>query len=75
MISWNGKSEEDILRVAAAIDTHSEHPLAQAVVKYAEEKKIQFPRSESYRSKTGLGAEAQIDGHTYFVGNHRFAHE
>ncbi len=75
VISWNGKSEEDILRVAAAIDTHSEHPLAQAVVKYAEEKKIQFPRSESYRSKTGLGAEAQIDGHTYFVGNHRFAHE
>jgi Cd2+/Zn2+-exporting ATPase len=44
-------------------------------VKYAEEKKIQFPRSENYQSKTGRGAEAQIDGHLYFVGNHRFAHE
>ena len=75
VIPWNGKSEEEILRVAAAIDTHSEHPLAQAVVKYAEEKKIQFPRSENYQSKTGRGAEAQIDGHLYFVGNHRFAHE
>ncbi len=75
VIPWNGKSEEEILRIAAAIDTHSEHPLAQAVVKYAEEKKIQFPRSENYQSKTGRGAEAQIDGHLYFVGNHRFAHE
>ncbi|ODU23836.1 MAG: metal-transporting ATPase [Verrucomicrobia bacterium SCN 57-15] len=75
VIPWNGKSQEEILRVAAAIDTHSEHPLAQAVVKYAEEKKIQFPRSENYQSKTGRGAEAQIDGHLYFVGNHRFAHE
>lgn len=75
VIPWNGKTEEEILRVAAAIDTHSEHPLAQAVVKYAEGKKIQFPRSENYQSKTGRGAEAQIDGHLYFVGNHRFAHE
>lgn len=75
VISWNGKSEEEILRVAAAIDAHSEHPLAQAVAKYAEEKKIQFPVSENYQSKTGRGAEAQIDGHLYFVGNHRFAHE
>lgn len=75
VIPWNGKPEAEILRIAAAIDTHSEHPLAQAVVKYAEEKKIQFPRGENYQSKTGRGAEAQIDGHLYFVGNHRFAHE
>lgn len=75
IIPWNGKSDEEILGVAAAIDTHSEHPLAQAVVKYAEEKNIPFPRSEKYQSKTGRGAEGQIDGHHYFVGNHRFAHE
>ena len=75
VISWNSKSEEEILRVAAAIDTHSEHPLAQAVVKHAAEKGIQFPRGENYQSKTGRGAEARIDGHLYFVGNHRFVHE
>ena len=75
VIPWNGKAEEEILRIAAGIDTHSEHPLAQAVVKHAEEKKIEFPRGENYRAVTGRGAEAQIDGHLYFVGNHRFAHE
>jgi len=75
VIPWNGKSEEEILRVAAAIDTHSDHPLAQAVVRYAEEMRIGFPRSENYVSRTGRGAEARIDGHLYFVGNHRFTHE
>lgn len=75
VIPWGGKPEEEALRIAAAIDTHSDHPLAQAVVAYANEKKVQFPRSGNYQSKTGRGAEAQIDGHLYFVGNHRFAHE
>jgi Cd2+/Zn2+-exporting ATPase len=75
VIPWNGKSDSEILRVAAAIDTHSQHPLAQAVVECAKEKQISFPRGENYQARTGLGAEARIDGHLYFVGNHRFAHE
>jgi Cd2+/Zn2+-exporting ATPase len=75
VIALNGKSETNILRIAAAIDTHSEHPLAQAVVAYANEKKVEFPRSENYQAKSGRGAEGMIDGHPYFVGNHRFTHE
>lgn len=71
----NSKSEADILRIAAAIDIHSEHPLAQAVVAYARERQVSFPRGENYRSQSGRGAEAMIDGHSYFVGNHRFTHE
>ena len=73
--AWNEKREEEIVRIAAAIDAHSDHPLAQAVVNYANERKISFARGEDYQSKTGRGAEARIDGHIYFVGNHRFAHE
>jgi Cd2+/Zn2+-exporting ATPase len=73
--SWNGNSEEEVVRIAAAIDTHSDHPLAQAVVNYAKERNISFKPSENYQSKTGRGAEARLDGHLYFVGNHRFAHE
>jgi Cd2+/Zn2+-exporting ATPase len=67
--------DSEIVRAAAAIDTHSTHPLAQAVVQYAEEQGIQFPQSTNYRNKTGRGAEAEIDGHPFFVGNHRYAHE
>lgn len=72
---WDGKAEEEVVRIAAAIDAHSDHPLAQAVVNYANERKISFTRSEAYQSKTGRGAEARLEGHVYFVGNHRFAHE
>ena len=68
-------TDEEIVRIAAAIDTHSDHPLAIAVIDYAKERSITFPRSANYQSRTGKGAEAEIDGHHYFVGNHRFTHE
>jgi Cd2+/Zn2+-exporting ATPase len=68
-------SENEIVRIAAAIDLHSEHPLAQAVVEYARNQHLDFARSENYKAQSGRGASAKIDDHDYFVGNHRFAHE
>jgi Cd2+/Zn2+-exporting ATPase len=75
VVAVNSTDEAEIVRIAAAIDTHSDHPLAQAVVKYAEERGIDFRRSENYQARTGRGAEGEVVGHHYFVGNHRFAHE
>lgn len=71
----NSKSENEILRIAAAICNYSTHPLSQAVIQYANEQAIVFPRSTNYRSLTGRGAEGEVDGHNYFVGNHRLTHE
>jgi Cd2+/Zn2+-exporting ATPase len=71
----DARSENEILRIAAAIDSHSEHPLAQAVVEYAREQHLEFGRSENYKAQSGRGASAKIDDHDYFVGNHRFTHE
>ncbi|MBL9219401.1 MAG: cadmium-translocating P-type ATPase [Opitutaceae bacterium] len=68
-------SEQDILRIAASIDAHSAHPLAKAVVQYAEEQKVAFNRAENYQNRSGRGAEGLLDGHAYFLGNHRFTHE
>jgi Cd2+/Zn2+-exporting ATPase len=75
ILRLNSTPENELLRIAAAIDIHSDHPLAQAVVKHARDKGIGFPRGENYQARTGRGAEAELDGHHYFVGNHRFAHE
>jgi Zn2+/Cd2+-exporting ATPase len=75
VIPLNSTEEAEIARIAAAVDTHSDHPLAQAVVKYAKERGIDFPRSENYQARTGRGAEGEVAGHRYFVGNHRFTHE
>lgn len=68
-------AEAEVLRLAAAIDAHSAHPLAKAVVQHAERRGISFPRAENYQNRTGRGAEGVVEGHPYFVGNHRFAHE
>ncbi len=69
------KDAAEIVRIAASIDKHSDHPLAKAVLEYAQSQGIEPAPSEGYQARTGRGAEATIDGHLYFVGNHRFAHE
>ena len=71
----NQKSEQEILRIAAAIDDHSPHPLAKAVVEHAKKQGVLFPRAENYQARNGRGAEGMVEGHAYFVGNHRFTHE
>ena len=63
VISVNSNCAEDIVRIAAAIDTHSEHPLAQAVVDYAQKQQVDFVRSENYKAHSGRGATATIENH------------
>jgi len=67
--------EDEIVRIAASIDSHSEHPLAQALVDYAQKQHVNLARSENYKAHSGRGASGKIDNHHYFVGNHRFTHE
>lgn len=68
-------SAHDVLKIAAAIDDHSSHPLAKAVVAHAHLQKIDYQRADNYQSHSGRGASGEIDGHSYFVGNHRYTHE
>lgn len=68
-------TETEVLRIAAAIDDHSAHPLAKAVVAQANARKIDFDRAKNYQARSGRGAEGTLEGHAYFVGNHRFTHE
>jgi Cd2+/Zn2+-exporting ATPase len=68
-------SEQDIVGLAAGIDEHSAHPIAKAVVMHANETGVTPRRAGDYRATGGRGAEGALDGHEYFVGNHRFTHE
>jgi Cd2+/Zn2+-exporting ATPase len=70
-----GLSEEEILRRAASINIHSEHPLAVAIVTAARSRNVVFESAEDYVSITGQGAQAAVDNHPHFIGNHRMAHE
>jgi Cd2+/Zn2+-exporting ATPase len=68
-------SEDEILRLAAAINSYSEHPLAAAIVDAARSRNLIFEPAADYLSVTGQGARATFDGHPHFIGNHRMAHD
>jgi len=68
-------TEEEILRRAAAINSHSQHPLANAIVEAAQARGISIPTTGDFKSVSGQGTTATIDGHPHFVGNHRMAHD
>ena len=64
-------SDEDILMLAASIDNNSEHPLAEAIVKGAKEKKIGLTKVDSFESVTGKGVQALYNGKKMGLGNQR----
>jgi len=55
-------SENDILKLAAALEQSSEHPIAVGIVNKAKEAAIAFPEMEEFRAITGKGVEAKVDG-------------
>ena len=61
--------DEQLLCLAAAVETASEHPLAQAIVTGAKEQSIDIPSASDFSSTTGEGAEATIDGKSVSIGN------
>lgn len=62
-------TEEQLARFAAAADSKSEHPLAQAIVAGAHARHIAVPEPSSFEALPGLGARATVDGKTVFIGN------
>lgn len=64
-----GFGEEELLRLAASLERASEHPLAEAIVRGAEEKGIKLVKAENFQSITGKGVTGDIDGHTVAAGN------
>ncbi|MHC1745434.1 MAG: heavy metal translocating P-type ATPase [Syntrophobacteraceae bacterium] len=72
IIPLNGHSEADLLACAAALEAHSTHPLARAVLALARERGIAFSAAEDYAVLAGQGAQGTIDGRPYWIGSHRF---
>ncbi|MGE3263523.1 MAG: heavy metal translocating P-type ATPase [Bacteriovoracia bacterium] len=68
-------TEQNVVQVAASVEKLSSHPLAVAVVRYSEGLSIPLKPATDFKNILGKGAEAKIEGHEYFLGNHRFAHE
>ncbi len=61
-------SEEEALRIGAAIEAESEHPIAQGIVKSADEREIDYPDAKDFQNITGKGVVATVDGTEYEMG-------
>jgi len=70
----NNDSEADVLRMAASLETGSEHPLAQAVSESAKEKAISVAKVEGFKAILGHGVEGRVDGRHIYFGNQRLMH-
>lgn len=64
-----GLMENDVVRLCAAAERSSEHPLAQAVVRGAEDREISLPPVEDFQSEPGRGIQAVVEGRRIAVGN------
>ncbi|KJD52067.1 ATPase, partial [Bacillus amyloliquefaciens] len=67
--------ERECLEAAAAIEKQSGHPLAKAIVEYAEAKGIELPANVSIEETSGFGVQARYNGETWLIGKAGFVGE
>lgn len=67
--------EEEIIQIGASLEKSSEHPLAEAIVKYAEEEAIAISPVVDFKAIPGHGVEGKIDNIKYYLGNRKLISE
>lgn len=67
----DGWSEGEALRLIAALEATSEHPVAAAIVRAAEDRGVEKLKAGSFNALAGMGVKGEVDGHTIIVGADR----
>ncbi len=79
LVPLAGRTADEVLRLAAAVDAHSEHPIAAAIVfawQNPDGASLRvLPPVENFESLPGRGARAVVDGRLFYIGNHRLLEE
>ncbi|MDA8140717.1 MAG: heavy metal translocating P-type ATPase [Desulfobacteraceae bacterium] len=75
VVSADGWKENDVLRLAAGIETGSEHPLAAAIIAGAREKGIALQQATGFESHTGRGVSGRVAEVDVLLGNAKLLHE
>src|SRR5688500_16051307 len=69
IVATSGRSADDVLRHAAAVELRSEHPVARAIVACAATRIADLPRVTRFGAAPGMGAEGEVEGASVLVGN------
>jgi len=75
VIAIDSLDERELTAIAAALESHSEHPIARAITRYASETGVSAPAVERVRAVLGRGAQGRINGRDYWLGSHRLVEE
>lgn len=67
-----GFAEDEVLALTAAVESRSEHPIAQAIVAAAKARSLSVPKPQDFEAVAGFGAQANVDGKLVQVGADRF---
>lgn len=72
VVPFDGKSEEEVLHLAAVAEKHSEHPLAKSVIALARERRVEVPDPDDFRIEIGMGVTANFGDKKILVGKEDF---
>jgi Cu+-exporting ATPase len=72
VLAVGGVGEDELLRLAAAVETHSEHPLAGAVLRAARSRELPVPAAENFYANPGEGVAAEVGGKSVRIGKPDF---
>lgn len=68
-------SEEEVLHVAASLEQHSSHVIAQSILTFARNKDVALNEVEDFKNKAGQGIEGTLNGTRYYVGNEKLVRD
>jgi len=75
VLAAEASGEDALLKLLASAEKNSEHPLAQAIVQSAKNRGLELPQADSFKSLTGHGIEAKINGQNILAGNSKLMEE
>lgn len=75
VVPLSGHTEAELLERVAALEAHSTHPLAHAILAHAKERGTSVPAAGDFRILPGKGAAGRVGGTEYWVGSHRYLEE
>jgi Zn2+/Cd2+-exporting ATPase len=75
VVPMNGHTETELLEPIGAMEAHSDHPLARAIVSFLEDRGMKMARAEEFQVINGKGATGRVNGREYWLGSHRYLEE